>query len=545
MPESAPHIAPDGESSRPGRHPQPLSAAQGVLGLPLRLLDLLTLLLAVVIADGFLYHEVGGTGYALAILSWTFLFWITAPVRRLRPAVILCLLLNLILAAGLLWNAGFWSVVAPFTLLFGMAVITRSRHDHLLDGILVSAASAAFSPLRLAGHGLFVLGGLRRRREAVSQGALRYALPLSAALFIILVFGWIFSEANPVVSYWVGWFFEKLWDLVEEILPDIPRLFLWGFTASLAAGLIKPFLAAPALCEKETQETPEAASSFTETLALTALFSLAAAVTVFLFYNLLDAVYLWGKASLPEGMTFSQYARKGAGWLTFALFLSTAVIGAASSQALRADRKRGWIVGLSWAWIALDLLLALGALRRIHLYVGYNGLTPLRMTGVFGVFIVTAGLAVMGMKIAAGRNFVWIVRRYVVVFLAGVSVYAVVPEEMISSGYNTRIVMRGNPAPLVWLFEEHTWLGRRRIDPEGLPPLTPLLDHPDPVIARGVAAYLEEERERLELASRNEGWRSWQGSVVVARNALDGIRGRLTDDSTALEALRDRVVNYR
>lgn len=555
VPESGP-VTTANESSGPGPEPPaspgtpPTLAALGAsaLGLPLRGVDSLALVAAIALADAFLYRELGGAGYALAVAAWTLLFWVTARTNRLHPAVVLALALNLLMAAGCAWNAGFWNAVAPWALLAALAVITRSRHAHTLDAILVGAFSAILGPVRLVGHAVQAASGFNRHKGHLARGILRYAIPAAAAAAILLVFGWIFSRANPVVSYWVGWFFERIWEIVKEILPDLPRLLLWGFAGSIAAGLLRPFLADIPFFAKEAQDDPVPPTPLVEMGALTAAFSLGAAVLVFLLFNALDAVYLWGKAALPAGITYSEYARRGAGWLTFALLLSTLLVGAASAQQFRGDRRFRILLALSWTWLALDAVLALGALRRIHLYVGYNGLTPLRMTGIFGILIVSAGLAAMGAKLAFARNMPWIVRRYVVIFLAGVSVYSVVPEELLAATWNTRVALAGNPAPLVWLFEEHTWDGRRRVDAEGVPALLPLLDHPDPIVARGVAVYLAEERERWEAHGRNRGWRGWQGSVSSARSALASVAPRLDaarSDTESLTAFREYVARFR
>lgn len=555
LPESAPAL--DHEPPSPsgaGTPPPPGTAAalaafgSSALGLPLRAVDTLALLAAIALADAFLYHELGGTGYGLAIAAWTLLFWLTARVNRLHPAVVLALSLNLLMAVGCAWNAGFWNAVAPWALLASLAVLTRSRHEHSLDGILVGAFSASLGAVRLAGHAVQAASGFNRHKGHLARGVLRYAIPAAAATAILIVFGWIFSRANPVVSYWIGWFFERIWEIVKEILPDLPRLILWGFAGSLAAGLLRPFVADIPFFVKESQDDPVPPTPLVEMGALTAAFSLGAAVLAFALFNALDAVYLWGEVALPAGITYSDYARRGAGWLTFALLLSTLLVGAASAQPFRGDRRFRILLALSWSWLMLDAVLALGALRRIHLYVGYNGLTPLRMTGIFGILIVSAGLAAMAAKLARGRNMPWIVRRYAIIFLAGVSVYSVVPEELIAATWNTRVAMSGNPAPLVWLFEEHTWDGRRRVDAEGIPALLPLLNHPDPIVANGVASYLAEERERWDAHGRNRGWRGWQGSVSTARSALSSVAPRLEAakaDTTALIAFRDYVSRFR
>jgi hypothetical protein len=325
----------------------------------------------------------------------------------------------------------------------------------------------------------------------------------------------------------------------------VQRLFLWGFIAWIAAGLIRPVFARSAVFAEEKQGPIESTTPAGDLGGLTALFVLGAAVLLFFLFNLVDVFYLWGKAALPEGVTYSEYARRGAGWLTFALFAATLLLGLASASFLRGYRGAVVIKGLSFLWILLGLVMALGVLRRIHLYIGYNGLTPLRITGVFGTLITSAGLLVMAVKIAASKNLSWVVRRYIVVFLVGVNAYAVTPEQALSARWNAARAIEGNLAPLAWLFESREVNDNYRISAEALPWLVPLLDHPDPIVAEGMAAYLHDELQHLDYRTANKGWRSYQISRANARSALERVRSRLVKDPDAVSALREAVSSYR
>lgn len=506
---------------------------------PARGVDTAVLLSSVALADFFLYPALGGTGYSLAVLAQAVLLWGISP-RRLSGNTVSLLGLVLVLTLGGIWKVGVLTVVLPFLLLATLAAVQRRDLSHWLDATMAGLLSLPPGPFRIPAHIGRVIRWLGERERA--RGVARWAIPVLMAVLVLAIFGSILLEANPLfATLWEKvkdlLSLEEIWNwLVDLLLPSPVRVLLWVFVAALVAGLLRPLDLFGTRVEGEDQRPPERADA-DDLLGRTSLLSLGAACLLFLLFDAADVLYLWVRLELPEGVTDSQYAWRGTGWLTFALALSTLLVGLATAEIGRNSRYRRTNAALALAWVGLDFFMGICVLRRIQYYVGVSGLTPLRITGFFGTCTVIAGVLLMGYKVRRGKNLVWLVRRYAVVFLAGLSLWTAFPSDMVCAKYNARRAMDGDPRTLMLLFSS-------RIACEGLADYVPLLDHTDPMIARGVSAYLAKRRAqeaRLLPRFSDEDWRLFQLGMERTRRRLVEVKVRLHEDTAALQTLSDAV----
>ena len=138
--------------------------------------------------------------------------------------------------------------------------------------------------------------------------------------------------------------------------PSPLRFIFWGLCALAAAGLLRPVWRELAGVEARLGPGHELARGAGGELgASDAHLSIARNVmlalnALFLGYNALDAVYLWGGRP-PEGLSHPDYAHGGAAWLTVALVLSTIVLGALFRGAIVDDArgKVARVLGSVWA----------------------------------------------------------------------------------------------------------------------------------------------------------------------------------------------------
>jgi hypothetical protein len=180
------------------------------------------------------------------------------------------------------------------------------------------------------------------------------------------------------------------------------------------------------------------------------------------------------------------------------------------------------------------------------MYIGYNGLTRLRIIGIYGVLLVIAGLAFMVWKVYRTKSFAWLVRRDVLALWFAIIVLSLTPRDWICAKYNAAQAMSGNLRPL-------TLLHGQPLSPESFPPLIQLLDYKgkegdqnkdtERLVRDGIAGLLG--RELLELRrSRPKRWSAWQGSHAWALRRLEAVSHRLDTTKregygTAEEALRN------
>ena len=199
--------------------------------------------------------------------------------------------------------------------------------------------------------------------------------------------------------------------------------------------------------------------------------TLVAVNAIFLLENAVDALSLWvGRP--PAGLGYTEYAHRGTAWLTFALFLSTAVLGAIFRGAFHFDSRAKTVRTLAYVWAAQNVILALGTFRRIQLYVDLSGLTSLRILGILGTSLVVTGFALVVLMIRKRLTLGWLFHRKLDALVVFSVLYVVAPTELLSTEWNQRRLFDGQYAPLLNVVAStHA--------NENVPALVKLLAHPD------------------------------------------------------------------
>jgi hypothetical protein len=225
----------------------------------------------------------------------------------------------------------------------------------------------------------------------------------------------------------------------------------------------------------------------------------------------------------------SWYAHQGAAWLTFALALATGMLSLVFRGRVLNDPRLAQLTRLAWLWSALNLLLAVAVYHRLLIYVGFNGMTRMRMVGLFGISAVVAGFLVVLWKIAHNRDFLWLLRRHLWTLAIAIYLFALTPIDAIVHHYNVAQILSGHLAPSVQI-------SVHPIDAQGLLQLPPLLECDDAIIREGVRAMLMERREQLERrvrARQSEGWTAYQ---LADQLALERLRESLGSDGQYRDA---------
>ncbi|MDD9719248.1 DUF4173 domain-containing protein [Sulfitobacter sp. PR48] len=215
------------------------------------------------------------------------------------------------------------------------------------------------------------------------------------------VFVLLLLMANPVADRWLA-------DLTrhEPALPDADRV---GFWLCLLP-LVWTVLRLPAMRER-LGAAPEPARMGPRREGLINPGSTVRALilfnAVFAVQTLLDVVYLYGGVGLPDGITYAQYAHRGA----YPLVVTGLLAGGFALM------TRRWVLGdrvlrvLLLLWVAQNVALVVSSLVRLDLYVGVYGLTHLRLAAGIWMGLTAAGLALIFWQVCAGRNNGWLVLR--------------------------------------------------------------------------------------------------------------------------------------
>ena len=189
--------------------------------------------------------------------------------------------------------------------------------------------------------------------------------------------------------------------------------------------------------------------------------------------------------------------------------------GFAAAGGLLEDPRLPHLRKLAWIWSAENLVLALAVYNRMYIYIDFNGMTRMRIIGIFGMSAVVVGFILVLWKIAMNRSFTWLLRRHLWTLAVTIYLFALTPVDAIWVSYNVRRVMSGDLAPSVQI-------SVHPIDSEGVLCLPPLAHCKDDTIRQGVLALLAKRHADAQAAvrqRRQQGWTAiqWADRVVLDR----------------------------
>ena len=401
-------------------------------------------------------------------------------------------LLPLIEAASL---TGFLCALLGISFLALAASKRLPRAFEDLTGVLVRFGVLA--PFRLIGDSfsLVVLGSGKGGGGRLVRAALTWVVPAAFALAFLL----LLSQANPLIEAALGAF--KVEGAAELLQPG--RIALWMAVAVIAWPLLRPrLLPWPELRQVQGPMRPKRESLLFGRAAI--LRSLIVFNALFVVQTVLDCVYLWGGVRLPDGLSYADYAHRGAYPLIFTALLAGAFV-------LAATRKNGpaeaspLLRRLVYLWIGQNVLLVISSILRLDLYVQVYSLTELRMAAGIWMGLVAVGLVLILVKILIRRNNRWLVTSNLValgVTLWGCSFIdfsAMIAQFNIEN--SRELGGKGQPLDLYYLND---------LGPSAIPAITWYLDH-----AQGRP---EAEMRDLDLLAGNmavdflnrpQDWRSW------------------------------------
>lgn len=327
----------------------------------------------------------------------------------------------------------------------------------------------------------------------------------------VSLFGGIFILANPDwverVSSWISQTAKWIVDFFSQV--SFLELPFCVFAFFVGAGLLRPLVpgfndlikrllgdAAPEKIE------PIGVAAGDGTHAMYAPFRnmLIALIGLFAAYLVFEFTTLWQR-EFPAGFYYAGYAHEGAAWLTVALALATFTLSMVFHDAMFRDPRINRLKTLAWIWSATNLLLAIAVYNRLSIYVGYNGMTRMRMIGFFGITLVVVGFSLVIFKILRRYSLRWLIQSQLIALSLAVVLYCLFPVDYIAHRYNASQVSGGYLEPAVMI-------AVKPMDDEGVFPLLSLVDHPNETIRDGVCALLADRQRQIETYARDTPW-SW------------------------------------
>lgn len=225
-----------------------------------------------------------------------------------------------------------------------------------------------------------------------------WLMPASlGGLFMILLFA-----SNSVAQHWVSGL-----QPVEVHFPGFDRMVFW----LVLIPVIWTAVSLPAL--RERLRRPSAMGDFPKLQPL-GLMNPASILRALVLFNLMffvqtvmDLIYLYGGAALPDGLSYAEYAHRGA----YPLVVTALLAGWFALISRRWVAENQMLRTLLMIWVAQNVALVISSLVRLDLYVDAYGLTRLRLSAAIWMAMVAAGLAMILWQIRQSKDNNWLLKR--------------------------------------------------------------------------------------------------------------------------------------
>ncbi|MCH7685882.1 MAG: DUF4173 domain-containing protein, partial [Planctomycetes bacterium] len=434
----------------------------------------------IVLCDLTMYRGEGFAGYALLFFVAPLFLWLISNRRCRGPGLWIVSAMLAALAVKMVWCGSIALVAVGFALIVALAMTVAGMTPYVLEAIFFA------SQILQAGY-FGIIQCFRKINQfglVIPRAAwISVALPLLA----FLVFGWIFVLANPdlVISFGEGMqrVFDVLRDWIVWFSPDFLEAGFWFVTLWVILGLLRPVLNQSNFAEPSEDANHDDDSSASDSFLYPAFRNtLVTVIVLFAIYLVFEFKRMW-IGEFPDGFYYSGFAHEGAAWLTTALALATVLLSVVFRGSILRDRRIRTLRRLTWLWSLENLLLAAAVYHRLFIYVGFNGMSRMRIVGLYGISAVVVGFILVLRKIARNRKFLWLLRRHLWTLAVALYLLALTPMDRFVVGYNVRRILEGDPAPSVQI-------SVHPINSEAILLLQPLLKSDDEIICEGVQALL-------------------------------------------------------
>ncbi len=458
-------------------------------------------LAAVLVGDWLLYGAPVGWNLALCVLGVLLLIAVRNMPAFVNRAVMMLVFAVLGLILALCEEP---TVIGATLAILGLGMVALTARG----GCPASLRDWMLRWLQLPGHILvrpwmdaWVACKWFGRHPSAEPMVMRWTMLWTLPLLLGGVFVLIFVAANPIIAQWAG----TLWHNILTFLYSLPtwlslgRICFWMIVALGTYGLLRARRGA----RQCVVVLPPPLQPATVAMPMMVIRCLMVFNLIFGVQTLLDLMYLWGGAALPQGMTYADYAHRGS-YALIAAALLAALFVIITFRAGGAAERFVWARRLVYLWIFQNVVLTLAAAWRLRIYVGAYSLTQFRVAAALWMLLVAVGLVLIIWRLLSRRSNTWLLHANVMAAAALLYLCAF-------SNFNGWIA---------WFNVEHCkeFDGRgpaldvaylRELGPEALPAVR--LNAQEQAVNRKVMNDLQQAQIALEnsLAIDMSDWRGW------------------------------------
>jgi hypothetical protein len=535
-------------------------------------------LLSALLADFLFYDQV--VGWTLGgFVAWLVVLLLLRSGRSLLsgPGWLwgwALLMITLGLCVSLVLEPGAIAVVLSLILLSTLAIVSRDPRSRRVLGwgwlarLVTAWMMVWFRPIidcRLANR-------WQRRAVTMTTKALAVLKLLWGVLGIViplvlsLIFIGLFALANPVVQQWLSNAWESTADFFLNLSEHVTftRIIIWYLAAITCWGLLRyrsdlgrlqrrwsrklsntgihnctygedhpvhqfaeqkrggidPVVEHPEFTIEPVEESPSKTAEMKAWLLgriqNLIVRCLVAMNVVFAVQLILDSRYLVLGQALPEGMSYAEYAHRGAyPLIATAIFAAALVLAVFRPNGIAQRSKLAvWLVLI---WIVQNIVLVISAAWRLQAYAEVYALTRLRVAAGIWMLMVAGCLALLLWRIARSRDNNWLTGWAMGWGIAVLWLCSFVPFDPLIAGYNVRNCqeMGGEAGPIDLVYLE-------KLGPDALPAVSYLLENLSADAAAASSSYV--------LATRYDRDDQFYFDNGSLGSKLDGMRHRLSSD---------------
>ena len=356
---------------------------------------LLCLIVLIAIADWLLWGHYPGVSIAVLMLAVLCCAGLTAKDRPSKEAQIRATLVFVAANMPVINATGFLPIVfAIVGTLLAVFTLRGEKFRNVSETSINTFRHLFFGPIWFFAE----LLGLAREANSITSSRRtvnRWIVPVGLGLLFLS----LLVSANPFFESSVSALLGLDW--LRHI--NLARILFWLGIAALCW----PYIATRAwVRSRQTVRSPRRAAPL--------LLDQAAIRNALIVFNIMfaiqtatDAFYLWGGVDLPSGMTYAEYAHRGAYPLLVTALLAGAFMMIATSFEPIIDSNRIWM----YVWLAQNVLLVVSSVLRLNLYVEVYSLTYLRVSAFIWMGLVVAGLILIAIRLAKEHSNRWVVSR--------------------------------------------------------------------------------------------------------------------------------------
>lgn len=402
----------------------------------------------------------------------------------------------------------FWNII--ICLLLITFFVAAGRRTPLVHPALLHYFRLVFQPFIWLVQGLIFLieafgSGVRSDKNRLGR---RIVAGVFLALPFLFLFAILFGAADPIFAdYLLKIFhFELSIDVVSQVV-------IVGLITLLATGALRMLLQKdelPALAETNRLVSPKV--GLVETITVLSLVDL-----LFALFIIVQFAYLFnGSGNVgPTGLSYSEYARRGVGELTWAALLAfflEAAVMMVSGQIEKQRERRAfqWVTSLLAVGV---LIVVFSANYRLGLYEDAYGFTTTRLYGHAFIWWLGAVFLLVLARIYLPK----VSARFVpLVGLSAIFAFALLnlanPDAMIARANITKFSV-SEKQDISYLAYE--------LSEDAVPVVVPLLDQGSDDFRRSLARMLTFRFEALETAHNRDPWTSFHWGREQARRVLN------------------------